>query len=107
MLIEHLKAAVKDLGASNDLASIKSALHALCSEFGVVKKLDVLLARLCERRQALCFLRMEDTVHQQQIMQHLEVTSVSGYLVVIVNLPPESAPPRVGAAKPVGALAMA
>ena len=107
MLIENLKSAVEDLGVSNDLVSIKSALHAICSEFGHVSKLDVLLARLGDQRQALCFLRMKNAEHEQQIMQYLELAQLPCDLVVIVNLPTNLLARRVGVAMPVVDLAMA
>lgn len=41
----HIDFAFEDVGASDDLASIKSALYIICSEFGIVSRLDVLSAR--------------------------------------------------------------
>lgn len=107
MHIDNLKAAVEDLGVGNDLVSIKSTLYAICSRFGIVNKLNVLLAKQGERRQALCFLRMESTEQEQKVMQYLEVKRLSGYLVVIVNLSHEFPALLVGAAQPALDLAMA
>jgi hypothetical protein len=102
-----LKAAFEDLGASNDLVSIKSALHRICSAFGIVSRLDVLLARQGDKRQALCFLRMENTEHEQQIMRLLEVARFAGDLVVVVDLPLIAPVERTDAIHPVAELATA
>lgn len=94
MQIHQLKAAFEELGASNDLGSIKSALLHICSEFGTVRRLDVLLARQGEKRQALCFLRMKTTEQERQVMRFLAVARFAGDLVIVVDLPP---PERVHA----------
>jgi hypothetical protein len=86
----QLKAEFESLSSSDDLVSIKSALYAICSEFGVVRRLDVLLARQGAKRQALCFLRMEDAEHEQQIMRCLEIARFAGDLIVVVDLPVDS-----------------
>lgn len=108
MLTKQLRDAFTDLGASGDLVSIRSALYAICSEFGVVNRLDVLLARQGDSRQALCFLRMEDAAQEQQIMRTLEVARFAGELVVVVDLPVASPALRAGlVASPVGLPSMA
>ena len=107
MHANQLKAAFEDLSTNDDLVSIKSALHVICSEFGTVSRLDVLLAKQGDKRQALCFLRMERAEHERQIMRLLEVARFAGDLVVVVDLPFAESAPRKGAAHAVGALAMA
>lgn len=107
MHTNQLKSAFEDLGASDDLVSIKSALHIICSEFGIVSRLDVMLARQGGRRQALCFLRMEDAEHEQQIMRFLDIARFAGDLVVVVDLPLETPPARRGAVQCVGVTATA
>lgn len=97
MHTNQLKVAFEDLGASDDLVSIKSALHVICSEFGTASRLDVLLARQGGRRQALCLLRMECPEHEQQIMRMLEVARFAADLVV--DLPYEPAIPRMAQPK--------
>ena len=107
MHTNHLKSAFEALGASEDLVSIKSALYLICSEFGVVRRLDVLLGRQGGKRQALFFLRMENAEHEQQIMRVLEVARFAGDLVMVVDLPLEAPAPRMNAAQPLAALGMA
>lgn len=107
MHIHQLKAAFEAIRANGDLVGIKSALYAICSEFGIVSRLDVVLARQGGSRQALCFLRMENTEHEQQIMRVLEVARFAGDLVVVVDLPPESSAPRIDLAVSRGVFAMA
>ncbi len=89
MNINALKAEFELLGANDDLARIKSSLHEICSEFGRVSRLDVLLARQSSQRQALCFLRMACTEHEQQVMQSLGFTRCADELVLAVDLPHE------------------
>ncbi len=93
MKANQMKAAYERLGTSDDLVSIKSALHMICSEFGAVSRLDVLLARQGGKRQALCFLRMDSTEHEHQIMRFLEIARFAGELVVVVDLPQQASTP--------------
>ena len=82
-----LKAAFDRLSANNDLVSIKSDLHTICSAFGSVRRLDVVQARQGDKRQALCFLRMYRTEHEQQVMRFLDIARFSGELIIVVDLP--------------------
>lgn len=107
MQTHPLKVAFQNLGLSGDLLSIKFALHRLCSEFGVVKCLEVLLARQGSKRQALCFLKMEKTEQEAQIMQFFAVSRYAGDLVVVVDLPLQKSTAVVDAPMSADMLAMA
>ena len=107
MHTNKLKTAFEGLGAHDNLVSIKSALHAICSEFGIVRRLDVLLARQGDKRQALCFLRMDNTEQEQQVMRFLEITRFATDLVVVVDLPYRDTPPHLKIQAPVRSMAMA
>lgn len=87
MKAHPLKAAFDRLGANDDLVSIKSDLHTICSAFGSVRRLDVIQARQGDKRQALCFLRMHRAEHEEQVMRFLEIARFEGELIVIVDLP--------------------
>jgi hypothetical protein len=102
----QLKAAFDGLGRSDDLVSIKAALHRICSDFGIVTRMDVLLARQGDKRQALCFLRMENPEHERQIMRLLDIARFGGELVVVVDLPSQNQA-QVNTPEPQGSMAAA
>lgn len=92
MKAHPLKAAFDRLGANDDLVSLKSDLHTICSAFGSVRRLDVMQARQGDKRQALCFLRMHRAEHEEQIMRLLEIARFEGELIVVVDLPRHVSP---------------
>lgn len=69
-----------------DIKSLKLELCSLCSRFGSVARLDVLMARQAGKRQALCFLRMDSPEQEQQVMSELGVGRFGGDLVVVIDL---------------------
>ena len=69
-----------------DVASLKSALHQLCSEFGRITRLDVLAATQQGVRQAVCFLRMDRPEQEQQLMKTLGVGRYGGEVVFVIRL---------------------
>ena len=75
-----------------DVASLKSALHQLCSEFGRITRLDILTAMHEGTKQAICFLRMERPEQEQVLMKSLGVGRFGGEVVFVLNLdvPPTS-----------------
>ena len=77
--LEHLKNCA-------DLGELRSALHALCSRYGLIVRLDILLASQAGKQQALCFFRLESGEQEQQLMCELGVWRFGGDLVVIVEL---------------------
>ena len=81
-----LNTALEQLGASADLVSTKSALQLICSEFGIVRRLDVLLGSRGDDHQALCFLRMDTAEQEQQVIRFLEINRFAGDLVMAVDL---------------------
>lgn len=87
MKTNPLNTALEQLCTRTDLVSTKSALLLICSEFGSVKRLDVLLGSQGNTRQALCFLRMENSEQEQQVMRFLEVARFDGDLVIVVDMP--------------------
>ena len=82
-----LKAAFDRLSANNDLVSIKSDLYTICSAFGRVRRLDVVQASQGDKRQALCFLRMHRTEHEQQVMRFLDIARFASEPIIVVDLP--------------------
>ena len=78
--------ALAELRQHNDVSSLKSALHQLCSEFGRISRLDILTAMHEGTKQAICFLRMERPEQEQQLMKSLGVGRFGGEVVFVLNL---------------------
>ncbi|MDO8905724.1 RNA-binding protein [Hydrogenophaga sp.] len=78
--------ALAELRRHSDVASLKSSLHQLCSEFGRITRLDILTAMHEGTKQAICFLRMERPEQEQQLMKTLGVGRFGGEVVFVLNL---------------------
>ena len=78
--------ALADLRRHSDVASLKSALQALCSGFGRITRLDILTAMHEGTQQAICFLRMECPEQEQRLMKTLGVGRFGGEVVFVLNL---------------------
>ena len=78
------------LDGSHDLASLRAALHNLCSRFGSVRHLTILPANHIGRQQGLCFLRMSSSEEEDRIMAALGIGRFGGELVLVFNLRPNS-----------------
>ena len=78
------------LDGSHDLASLRAALHDLCSRFGSVRHLTILPANHIGRQQGLCFLRMSSSEEEDRIMAALSIGRFGGELVLVFNLRPNS-----------------
>lgn len=80
---------LKSLAGCGDAASLRSAVGALCAEFGKVTRIDILTMAEAERRRALCFLRLESEAQERQLMNSLGVSRFGNDLLVVVDLPLE------------------
>lgn len=81
-----------------DQGDLRLALHSLCSRFGAITRLDILMASQGGQRQALCFLRLESDEQERELMNELGVGRFGGDLVVVVDLHPhESSAANPGA----------
>lgn len=78
--------ALAQLRQYNDVTSLKSALHQMCSEFGRIARLDILTAMHEGTKQAICFLRMEQPEQEQDLMKTLGVGRFGGEVVFVLNL---------------------
>lgn len=87
---------LKDLAQCADLATLKPALHALCSRFGRVEKLDILTAMHEGTQQAICFLRLDSPEKEQALMKTLGVGRFGGEVVFVVDLAPPDAGEDLG-----------
>jgi hypothetical protein len=80
---------LKSLAGCGDLASLRSAVQELCTEFGKVTRIDVLTLAESERRRALCFLRLESKAQEQQLITTLGASRFGDEVLVIVDLSPD------------------
>jgi hypothetical protein len=69
-----------------DGASLRSALGELCAEFGKVTRIDILTMAEAQKRQALCFLRLESQAQEMRLMASLGISRFGDDLLVIVDL---------------------
>ena len=77
---------LRSLAGCGDAASVRSAVSALCAEFGKVTHIDILTMAEAEKRQALCFLRLESEAQERQLMTACGATRFGDDLLVIVDL---------------------
>ena len=78
---------LRSLAACGDVNSLRTAVRALCMEFGRVTKVDVFTMTEAEKRRALCFLRLESAAEEQALMASLGAARFGEDLLVIVDLP--------------------
>ena len=78
--------ALADLKRHSDVASLKTALQQLCSEYGRITRLDILTAMHEGTKQAICFLRMERPEQEQRLMKTLGVGRFGGEVVCVLDL---------------------
>ena len=78
---------LRSLAACGDVDSLRSAVRALCTEFGEVTRMDVFTMTEAEKRRALCFLRLESAAQEQQLMADLGASRFGDDLLMIVELP--------------------
>jgi hypothetical protein len=77
---------MKSLSCCGDTASLRSAVGALCAEFGKVMTIDVLTMAEAEKHWALCFLRLESAAQEDRLMSACGVPRFGEDLLMIVDL---------------------
>jgi hypothetical protein len=75
------------LAACGDAASLRTAVSALCTEFGKPTRLDIFTMAEARKRRALCFLRLETEAQELQLMAAVGASRMGQDLLVIVDLP--------------------
>ena len=81
--------AIKQLRSCANADELKPLLLAICSGFGEVVRLDVLVSSQIGKRQAMCFMRMATLEQEQSLMRELRMGRFGGDVVLIVDLQPE------------------
>jgi hypothetical protein len=81
---------LKALAGCRDPASLKSVVQEICAEFGKVTRIDILTMAEAEKRQALCFLRLESEAQERRLMESLGLFRFGNEVLVVVDLPAQS-----------------
>lgn len=76
-----------------DADDLKTLLHSICSRFGEVMRLEILVSSRVGKRQALCFLRLATLEQEQNFMRELQAGRFAGDVVLIVDLLEKSVGP--------------
>ena len=77
---------LKLLAGCGDLGSLRSAIEGLGAEFGKVTRVDIVTMSRAERRQAVCFLRLESDAQEQQLMASLGLSRFGHDVLLVVDL---------------------
>ena len=78
---------MKPLAGCIDAASLSCAIRALCAEKGIVSRVDIWMLAKSGKRQALCFVRTDPAVHEQQLAAIPGLTRMGNEMLFIVDLP--------------------
>lgn len=82
---------MKPLAECSDAASLNRAIQELCTELGIVARVDIRILIKSGKRQALCFLRTGSAGQEEQLLRTPGATRFGNELLLIVDLPPEVA----------------
>jgi hypothetical protein len=74
-----------------DAAGLNRAIQELCTESGIVARIDIRTLVESGKRQALCFLRIDSAAQQEQLVRTHGLTRCGNDLLLIVDLPAEVA----------------
>ena len=82
---------LKSITGCCDVATLKSAVSELCTEFGRVTRIDVFTMTEAQKRRALCFLRLESPAQECELMTTLGASRFGEDVLVVLDLQPANA----------------
>ena len=82
-----LRERLQSLEGCGDADSLRSAVGELCAEFGKVTRIDILTMAEADKRQALCFLRLESEAQEMRLMASLGASRFGEDVLVVVDVP--------------------
>lgn len=85
---------LENLGSLASVVELKKSLRAICSAYGAVTKLEVVVARQVGKRRALCFLGMQSSEQEQVLMRELQLGQFGGDVIAIIELESDMQPER-------------
>lgn len=74
------------LAHCTDVASLQSELHALCSDFGSVSRMNILPTSDGGKRRLVCFIRLASPEQEYQMMRRLGVERFGNDLFMVLDL---------------------
>jgi RNA recognition motif len=74
------------LAHCTDVASLRSELHALCSAFGPVSRMNILPAPEGGKRQVVCFIRLASPEQERRMVSQLGVERFGNELFMVLDL---------------------
>jgi hypothetical protein len=83
---------LKSLAGCKNVATLRSSIDGLSTEFGAITLMDILTMKQPGKRQAMCFLRPESPSQEEQLMANLGVTRFGSDLVFVVDLLEDAKP---------------
>jgi hypothetical protein len=69
-----------------DVSNLRSELHALCSVFGPVSRLDILPTPDSGNRQVVCFIRLASPEQEDRMMSQLGVQRFGNDMFMVLDL---------------------
>jgi hypothetical protein len=78
--------AITALTQCADVPSLRSELHALCSVFGPVSRLDILPTPGSGNRQVVCFIRLASSEQESRMMSQLGVQRFGNDMFMVLDL---------------------
>jgi hypothetical protein len=82
---------MRSLAGCSDTASLNRAIQELCTESGIVARVDIVTLARSGKRQALCFLRVDPVSHEGQLIGTPGLIRLGNELLFIADLPPDAA----------------
>jgi hypothetical protein len=76
----------RPLAGCRDVDSLKTAVREMCAEFGRVTRLEILTMVEAEKRQAVCFLRLESESQESRLMASLGWGRFGQDVLLVVDL---------------------
>jgi hypothetical protein len=78
---------LKPFAGCSDVTSLRYAIQDLCAHCGIVTRVDILTLAQSEKRQALCFLRVESAAQERQLMGTPGLSRFGSDLLFVTDLP--------------------
>lgn len=87
---------LEELRMCPSVEALRQRMTALSSRFGVLRRLEILVAHHEGAQQAICFLRLESEESELRLMKSLGVGRFGGELVIVTDLPCSSESEHAG-----------
>lgn len=86
-LADIMRDPLKPFAECSDVTSLRCAIQELCADSGIAARVDILTLAQSEKRQALCFLRIESAAQERRLMGVPGLSRFGSDLLFVVDLP--------------------